>query len=30
LLVGLNPRRARETIATIEDWKLRDLEYFFL
>jgi SAM-dependent methyltransferase len=30
LLVGLNPRRARENIASIESWKSLDLEYFFL
>ena len=30
VLVGLNPRRARENIARIETWKSRDLEYFFL
>jgi SAM-dependent methyltransferase len=30
VFVGLNPRRARESIARIEPWKSRHLEYFFL
>jgi SAM-dependent methyltransferase len=30
VIVGLNPRIARENIQTIEDWRNRGLSYFFL
>lgn len=30
VLVGMNPRRARDNIAQIESWKSRNLNYFFL
>lgn len=30
ILVGLNPRTARDSIAAVEAWRSRSLEYFFL
>jgi SAM-dependent methyltransferase len=30
IMVGMNPQRARESIAQIESWKSRSMNYFFL